>query len=504
MDRPEKIWRCASYLRLSREDGAPGESESIAGQRALIDCFLAQRPQLRLTAEFVDDGWSGVRFDRPGLQALLDQVRAGAVDCVVVKDLSRFGRNYIETGRYLERIFPALGVRFLSVTEEYDSLACRRSGDGLLLAFRSLINDAYSRDLSVKARAQRSVRRQQGVYLGPCPLYGYIRDPACPQRLAPDPEAAATVALLFFWKLCGASEGAMARWLEHLGAPSPLEYHRLMGRSLDTPFQRRPRAAWCPQTVGRILREETYAGVLSQGRSYTPNYKLTRRLSRPPEAWSRTEHAHPPLVSPALFARVSQLLGRDTRAAPGRSALYLLSGLLRCPCGRWMVRRPVQSGGRRYVYWVCPVCAGVRRRESALLDLLGRVFALLFRLWSVSPPAPMTMPAGHWWEAQRAANRRRIGQYRQLDRRLAEDLAAGRLTAGGAEPIQSLNRRLAREAAEALDRLAAPSPPPWTAELPVLPLPGGGQLSRAGLALLLDRAEPAEGGGWVLRLRCRR
>ena len=239
---PCNVWRCACYLRLSREDGTPGESESIAGQRALLANYLSNHPELQTVGEFVDDGWSGVRFDRPGLTALLEAVKRGSVNCILVKDFSRFGRNYIETGRYLERIFPALGVRFLSVTDGYDSLTARQSGDGLLLAFRSLINDAYSRDLSVKARAQRAIRRQQGLYQGPCPLYGYIRSPQCKQRLAPDPGAAPTVQRIFFWKLCGASENAIAQWLESLGIPSPLEYHRLMGHRMDTSFQRHAQA----------------------------------------------------------------------------------------------------------------------------------------------------------------------------------------------------------------------------------------------------------------------
>lgn len=506
MDRSEQSWRCACYLRLSREDGTPGESESIAGQRALLANYLNTHPELQAAGEFVDDGWSGVRFDRPGLTALLEAVRRGAVNCILVKDFSRFGRNYIETGRYLERIFPALGVRFLSVTDGYDSLTARRSGDALLLAFRSLINDAYSRDLSVKARAQRAIRRQQGVYQGPCPLYGYIRDPQCKQRLSPDPAAAATVQRIFFWKLSGASEGAIARWLEHCGVPSPLEYHRLMGRNMDTPFRRSAVARWSPQAVGRILREETYAGVLSQGREQTPNYKVRRRIKRPPQLWSRTEGAHPPLVSPSLFARVGELLQRDTRVAPGRAGIYLLSALLHCRCGRWMVCRSVRAGQKTYRYWVCPQCGG-GIAEAPLLEGLGQIFSFLLRLSATSLPLLGNEETPDWWNIQKSCNLRRLEEWNGLAASIAQDRAQGRLTEEEASPLLDQCRRLCAETEGVLHRLSRPPEmPPWMRPdggPEPLALPKVGPLSRAALAMLLDRVETAN-GSLVLRLRCRR
>lgn len=499
---PCNVWRCACYLRLSREDGTPGESESIAGQRALLANYLSNHPELQTVGEFVDDGWSGVRFDRPGLTALLEAVKRGSVNCILVKDFSRFGRNYIETGRYLERIFPALGVRFLSVTDGYDSLTARQSGDGLLLAFRSLINDAYSRDLSVKARAQRAIRRQQGLYQGPCPLYGYIRSPQCKQRLTPDPGAAPTVQRIFFWKMCGASENAIAQWLESLGVPSPLEYHRLMGHRMDTSFQRHAQARWSPQAVGRILREEPYAGVLTQGREQTPNYKVRRRVRLPSQLWSRTQQAHPPLVSPSLFARVGELLRRDTRVAPGRAGVYLLSSLLYCPCGRWMARR--STGG--YRYWVCPQC-GARMREPLLPDFLSRVLAVLFHTLGVQKtPMWSSEQDQNWFALQRAVNKTRLAQWDALAASIRADAEEGQLTPEQAAELHTEYQHLHRKTLDALSRLTVPQIPPWM--LPdrgaePLSLPNVGLLSRNALVLLLDRMEPVN-GRLKLYFRCHR
>lgn len=190
----EKTYKAAAYLRLSQEDGdlsvsEKSESNSISTQRELIRTFLAGRPDVVWETEFCDDGYSGANFDRPGFQAMMEEVRAGRIDCIVVKDLSRFGRDYIEAGRYLQKIFPMLGVRFLAVNDGYDSMASDNRANDFILPFRNLINDSYCRDISVKSRTNLDAKRRRGEFVGSFAVYGYLRSPEDRHRLIVDEEA---------------------------------------------------------------------------------------------------------------------------------------------------------------------------------------------------------------------------------------------------------------------------------------------------------------------------
>ena len=147
-----KIWNATLYLRLSREDGDKEESNSITGQRELLRSFLRQHPELREYAVRIDDGWSGSTFERPSFQKMMEDVKSGKTDCIIVKDLSRFGRNYLDAGEYIEKVFPFLGVRFIAVNDNFDSMAAKSASDDLIIPFKNLINEAYCRDISVKIR----------------------------------------------------------------------------------------------------------------------------------------------------------------------------------------------------------------------------------------------------------------------------------------------------------------------------------------------------------------
>lgn len=185
-----KTYHAAVYLRLSREDGDVAEgsraqSNSISNQKELVMDYLRSRAEIQVYSVYVDDGWSGVDFERPEFQRMLDDIREGLVDCVVVKDLSRFGRNYIESGRYIEKIFPMLGVRFIAVNDGYDSLD-GQYGNDMVIPFKNLINDAYCRDISVKIRSHMEVKRKNGEYIGAFAAYGYLKDPEDRNRLVVD------------------------------------------------------------------------------------------------------------------------------------------------------------------------------------------------------------------------------------------------------------------------------------------------------------------------------
>ena len=175
-----KSFQAAVYLRLSREDGDVAEggkqvSNSIANQKELVMDYLKSHPEITVVSTYVDDGFSGVNFERPEFQRMLSDIREDKINCVIVKDLSRFGRNYIESGRYIEKIFPMLGIRFIAVTDGYDSIN-EDTGSDMIIPFKNLINDAYCHDISIKIRSHMDIKRRNGEYIGPFAAYGYLKD----------------------------------------------------------------------------------------------------------------------------------------------------------------------------------------------------------------------------------------------------------------------------------------------------------------------------------------
>ena len=159
------------YARLSRDDGDKLESDSIINQKALIRDFLSKHPEIHAVSEKTDDGYSGVNFDRPAFQEMMEDIRSGKINCVVVKDLSRFGRNYIEAGNFIEQIFPLFKIRFISISEDIDSYSKPTSVNNVLVPFKNLMNDEYSRDISTKILMANNARKRNGQYLGSFPIY---------------------------------------------------------------------------------------------------------------------------------------------------------------------------------------------------------------------------------------------------------------------------------------------------------------------------------------------
>ena len=384
----KKIYHAAIYVRLSKEDGdvagaSKAESNSISNQKELIRDFLKDKEDIVVVSERVDDGYSGSSFERPGFQQMLEDIRRGAVDCVIVKDLSRFGREYIDTGRYIERLFPALGVRFIAVNDHYDSLRGDGQGDEILVPFKNLINDAYCRDISVKIRSHLEVKRRNGEFIGAFAPYGYQKDGEDRHRLVVDAYAAGVVRDIFRMKLHGMSQDAIAGKLNRDGILSPMEYKNSRGINFRTAFRVKAASGWSPVAVRRILENEVYIGNLVQGRQSTPNHKVKKSIRKDKGDWVRVEKNHEPVVSERDFAVVQKLLGMDTRTAPDRESVYLLSGVAVCgDCGAPMVRKVSSVNGKRYCYYICSghkaggSCGPHRIPVQALEDA---VFVLLKR-----------------------------------------------------------------------------------------------------------------------------
>ena len=379
----DQTFKVAIYLRLSKEDddlscssGAKSESNSISNQRKLIYDFMKSHPELDLYDEYKDDGKSGSNFDRAEFQRMMKDIEAGKVNCVVVKDQSRFGRDYIDVGKYKEKIFPKLGVRFITINEGYDSLSAT-SSDDLAFTINSFVYDFYIRDISTKIRTNLTAKKQNGEYAGAFVAYGYVKDSNDKSKLVVDPFAADVVKDIFRWKIEGLSPQNIAVRLNGLGIPSPAEYKKLSGSNYKTSFQTSSKAVWSHVSVRRILKNEIYLGVMIQGKRTTPNYKTKTVVTKAESEWLRVEGTHEAIISVRDFELVQELLRDDTHCRAGDVTVPVYAGRIYCgDCGATAVRKTVSYAGRRYVYYVCnankhdkTVCS----RHSIREDILGQV-----------------------------------------------------------------------------------------------------------------------------------
>lgn len=355
----DKTYHAAIYLRLSQEDGDisvsdKNESNSISTQRDLIQAFLRKQADILYETEFCDDGYTGTNFDRPGFTDMMKAVREKRVDCIIVKDLSRFGRDYIESGKYIQKIFPMLGVRFIAINDGYDSADTENQSNDFVLPFKNLINDSYCRDISIKSRSNLDVKRRNGEFVGNFAVFGYMRSPDDKHKLIVDEEAAVVVRNIFNWKQEGWNAQQIANHLNKLHFPSPMEYKRKCGHNYRTSFKTKTVAQWSAVAVLRILKNPVYTGVLEQGKTTTPNYKVKTRIVKDESKWARVENAHEAIITPAQFELVQTVLGIDTCRAEGQDEIYPFSGMIYCAdCQSPMIHRTATAGGKKYQYYMC-------------------------------------------------------------------------------------------------------------------------------------------------------
>lgn len=370
----ERTFSVGLYIRLSREDGDKAESESVSAQRALLEGFVSERPSFEIYDRYVDDGWSGTDFNRPGFLRMLEDIRAKRVNCVIVKDLSRFGRNYVEAGKYLEIVFPLFGIRFISVNDRIDSLEDPSSMNTVLVPFRNIMNDEYCRDISAKVRSSLDIRRRQGMFIGSFAAYGYRKDPNDRHKLLIDGEAAETVRLIYEKFLAGYGVLAIARLLNGLGVPNPSAYKRSKGLLYRHP-QTAQDGLWTDSSVRRILTDELYIGNLVQKKREVISYKVHATKAVEKSGRIAIEGTHEPIVPREDFFRVQSLLQRDTRTSPKSDRLSVFAGFLKCAdCGRAMQKRTVTQPYKTYEYYACATYrkmhAGACTKHMIRADLL--------------------------------------------------------------------------------------------------------------------------------------
>ena len=339
----------AVYLRLSSADGPAAESDSIQNQRAFLREW-ARNHAFRIVREFVDDGHTGTDFERPGFQELNRCLLDGSVRCILVKDLSRLGRNYAETGRYLEQIFPRLGVRFIAVNDQYDSAQNTDSAQQMAV-FKNVFNDLYAADASAKVRTSLGILKRQGKFLGRQAPYGYRIDPSNRYHLLPDAQTAPVVRRIFALFLGGASRTRIAQILNGESIPSPAAQKQM------TDSHRQFTGLWNAETVRRILSHPVYRGDMAQQFTRTVNYKVHLRRRVDPAEWIMVEDTHEPLVSREDFALAQTMQQVRTYKTTGHA--HLLTGIVYCAdCGSPLYAK------KRGAYWYLN-CYGYYRDPSA-------------------------------------------------------------------------------------------------------------------------------------------
>lgn len=372
-------WQAASYVRLSHEDGIGNESNSIASQRIIIEEWAARRDDVVIVAHYVDDGYSGANFDRPGFRKMIEDAKSGAFNTIVVKDLSRFGRSYLDCGSWIERDLPRLGVRLYSITDDFDSMSIWDYNMALLLPVKNLMNEMQVMMTSEKVRTSLAARRERGECVANFAPYGYTKDPADRHKLIVDDAAAEIVRRIFDLALSGKSATAIAKILNEGEVPSPAAHKALQGLAYQTNFCSSEAAPqWHARTVTRILCDETYTGTLVQGKTRRPSWRLRKGISVPPSEWMRTYKAHEAIVDDETFVSAGNLF-RQATSPPienGDSIYVPFIVHVECGgCGSKMKRSSVKSGENRYVYYVCSahrknsrVCSTHSIREDLLLS----------------------------------------------------------------------------------------------------------------------------------------
>ncbi len=375
-----KIYQAGLYYRLSSEDvdvarRNKSESGSISNQKILIKDFLKNKTDIVVCGEYTDDGISGSSFERPGFNQMMADIEAGKINCVVVKDLSRFGREYIEAGTLLERVFPSLGVRFIAINDNVDTVD---GMDSLMVALKNIMNDAYCRDISIKTRSNLAVKRNHGEFIGAFSIYGYLKDPKNHNKLVIDEYAAHIVQNIFFWKIQGMSCNTIANRLNENGVLSPYDYKAQHGSMYATSFKIYERSVWSASAVRRILEDENYTGTLVQGKHSTPNHKVKKVFLKDKEQWARVENTHDAIVSKRDYELVQKTLLLDTRAPEGVEKCYPLSGMIRCgDCRGNLIRKPRTVDGRIYVYYECQEYYTSKRKHCVSHSIRAEVLEKL-------------------------------------------------------------------------------------------------------------------------------
>ena len=309
LQEEQNIYQTAGYIRLSIEDSGKTDGYSLENQEKLVRDYIADQQDMRLYRLYIDNGATGTVFERPAFDEMMQDMKDGKINCIVVKDLSRLGRNYLEAGNYLEQIFPFFRVRFISITDGYDSNSPDVTDESLIIPLKNIINEGYAKDISLKITTSFESRKKQGQFMGRYPVYGYLKDPANKNHLIINPETCGIVRRIFQMRDSGMALGAIATQLNEEGIPSPARYLWIKGLSKE---ERHQDSYWDRINVKRLLTNKMYLGILVYGKERSSFAKGIKRQRVPESEWKYVPNAHEAIIDQELFDSVQKKL-EDTK-----------------------------------------------------------------------------------------------------------------------------------------------------------------------------------------------
>ncbi len=464
-------WKMGGYIWLSKEDlqkinRGLDDSNSVKNQRDILNDFhFNHAEEFESYTEYVDDGHTGTDTERESFQRLLGDVMNGKITCVVVKDLSRFARNYSDAGSLIDNLFVQMGVRFISLAEGVDSYLNPDSVNSIIVPITNVMNDQYCYQTSKKIRQVFDYKRRNGQYIGSFAPYGYIKDPANKHQLLVDTEAAETVKRVYFMLLQGSSKRAIALYLNEHGILSPTAYRRKKGLPVSSAVADDP--MWGARMIHEMLTNPIYTGDLVQGRRRVKSYKVHQIEAVPEDEWVRVPDTHEAIIPHETFDKVQALLVRDTRTSPKGREVHLFSGFLKCAdCGKSITRS--QSG--KNIYYACSTYKNRSRTACTMHSIKHNrleaavLFAIQYQVNTAVSyseliarinSAPLKKSQSHRLNDQIAAKEKELTRITRYKQSLYQDWKDGEITQQEYREMKADYERQAAELADVLARLNA-------------------------------------------------
>lgn len=430
------------YLRISvEEERREKESNSITNQRKLLNDYIQKHEDMILVKEYVDDGFSGTNFERPAFKEMLQDIADGMINCVIVKDQSRFGREHIGTELYIRQIFIELGVRFIAVIDNYDSLFASYD---MMFSIRNLFNEHYAQDISQKCQSSFKAKQRSGEFVGAFASYGYKKSMKDKHILEIDPYAAEIVRRIFEMYLKGYGKIKIAKVLNEEGVSCPSIYKKQNGENYRNSKRLDRTNYWTYSTVNKVLHNEMYTGTMVQGK--TKREMNGKDFLLDESEWIKVENTHPAIVDRDTFEKVKKLLNQRTDELSFQQNQSIFVGVLKCgDCKRAMVKKNHKnSAGEKYYVFDCGsyvrtgrnVCSSRRIKESVLeqivLDDLNQIIASIANLKSLVEQADnelqMYSDKSKIYESEITKKKNALDRTKQLKKKVFEEYALGTLT----------------------------------------------------------------------------
>ena len=338
-----KPYRAGLYVRLSDDDDdgkkeKRKESNSVKNQRALLTNFVFNCSDMEIYDYYVDDGWSGVNFNRPNFQRMIRDIESEKINCIIVKDLSRLGRNYVDVGKYTDQYFPEHNIRFISINDNIDRKGANYDFE-MITPIKSIFNENYSRDISRKINSAFKIKELEGQFIGAFASYGYQKDPQNHNHLIIDPIASQVVKKVFELFLEGKSQLQISKILNNDKIPCPSEYKKMNGLKYNNGMRLELTKYWTYPTIHNMLRNEIYTGTMVQHKNVRSNFRTKKSTITEKENWIKVPNTHEAIIGREMFQNAQILLQKDTRQLHLDQNIHLLAGFVKCgDCGRAMVK----------------------------------------------------------------------------------------------------------------------------------------------------------------------